>query len=493
MQNTRDEINKEFRISHDALFNLYELCFQLRLTDQKGDPKDFITHITLHPRIVVHLMSSPLLDSLKLIVNVSSDPVLLHYDTVFNMGDYYMSTLTFRQALFVGNPVIPCAFLIHSRRYHSDHKLFLDAVTQLVPSLLSKKVALVTDREFKFSDMFPVGFHLFCWNHMENDLHWYLRNRSNCTSEEISFFSNSFKRLMMNGTEVEFDREWENLKSNYHFISNTKICNYFETKLLPSFKEHASIWVLKAAGVSNPDRGITNNASESMNAVLHRLQQWKHAPLDVIAISLYHLCTFYQREQERSIHQCGQWDIKDQYDYYKRDPSLMPQLPPSISPKDIVDRVQVDIKHEPPKAVHKENGALRSNIVSGQIGLAYHAISEGRVKLVDNGAWMVINSDGSTPCAVKLFPKETCSCNSTKTCLHITACRLMVGLPPTETGKASLSELRRRQRKPKERPSGRKQPRKDDFEKTDGLKSKLRYSLHYTIVNIPLYTCRYEG
>lgn len=334
-----------------------------------------------------------------------------------------MSTLTFRQALFVGNPVIPCAFLIHSRRYHSDHKLFLDAVTQLVPSLLSKRVVLVTDREFKFSDMFPVGFHLFCWNHMENDLHWYLKNRSmgNCTSEEISFFTNAFKGLMMNTREVQFNEEWERLKSNQYFRSNTKICNYFETKLLPSFKQHASIWILKAAGVVNPDRGITNNASESMNAVLHRLQQWKHAPLDAIAISLYHLCTFYQREQERSIHQCGQWDIKDQYDYYKRDPSLMPQLAAGISPKDIVDRVQVDtICREPPKVVTKENGATRSRITSGQVGLAYHTLSEARVKLVDNGAWMVMDSDGATPRAVKLFPKETCSCNSTKTCHHIT-------------------------------------------------------------------------
>ena len=76
------------------------------MTNRKGEPKDFITHITLHPRILVHLMPYPLLDSLDHLLNVSSEPVVLHYDTVFNMGDYYMSTLTYRQELFVGNPIL---------------------------------------------------------------------------------------------------------------------------------------------------------------------------------------------------------------------------------------------------------------------------------------------------------------------------------------------------------------------------------------------------
>ena len=106
---------------------------------------------------------------------------------------------------------------------------------------------------------------------------------------------------------------------------------------------HASIWALKAAGIRNPENGVTNNPSESMNAVLHRLYQWKHVPLDVIAISLYHLCSFYHREIERSIHQCGLWQVKDEFDHYKREPSLMPRLEKGINPKDIVEKVRVDV------------------------------------------------------------------------------------------------------------------------------------------------------
>ena len=42
--------------------------------------------------------------------------------------------------------------------------------------------------------------------------------------------------------------------------------------------------ILKPAQNLNND-GITNNASESINAVLHSLQNWKQVPLDVFCVS----------------------------------------------------------------------------------------------------------------------------------------------------------------------------------------------------------------
>lgn len=74
-------------MSHDLLYNLYELAFQLKFADQKGDPKDFITHITVHPRQVI---PQPLLDSLNLLLKIQNHPTVMHYDTVFNVGDYYV-------------------------------------------------------------------------------------------------------------------------------------------------------------------------------------------------------------------------------------------------------------------------------------------------------------------------------------------------------------------------------------------------------------------
>ena len=93
---------------------------------------------------------------------------------------------------------------------------------------------------------------------------------------------------------------------------NKLVLSYIENKWLPAFKCHASIWVLKSSGVENPEAGIMNNPSESINAVLHSLQYWKYVPLDVVCLSLFYLSSYYHREVDRGIHKMGNWKLKDE-------------------------------------------------------------------------------------------------------------------------------------------------------------------------------------
>ena len=272
VHNFRIEVDRQNRLSHDALFNTYHLCYQLKMKNRKGDPQDFITRLSVYPNVIVRMSAQPLMDSLESLMRLSSESVTLHYDTVFNMGDFYLSTLLFRHSVFKSCPVVPVAFLVHTRRFIDDHTRFMEAIRQSSPFLASKKIIIVTDREFDFSSVFPLSQYAFCWNHLERDLHFYLKQKANCTALEISYFANVFKQLMQESTEIEFNRCWSSYKDKDAFICNKTVCNYFETKLLPAFKYNSSIWVLKSAGISQPENGITNNSSESMNAVLHRLQ-----------------------------------------------------------------------------------------------------------------------------------------------------------------------------------------------------------------------------
>lgn len=224
--------------------------------------------------------------------------------------------------------------------------------------------------------------HLFCWIHIENDLLWYLKNNCNATPEDINFFVNAWKELVKNETEIDFDREWEDLKNMDKFLTRSKVLNYFSDKLIPVFKGHAAIWLLKKAKIYNADRGITNNASESMNAVLKRLKEWKQVPLDVICLSLYHLVIYYHRELERSIHQFGQWEVKQEFDYLRRDPSLIPKLPVAIDPKDIVEKVQIkslDLSSTLAEEKEEERPQDMTDAGSTQVGLAFHALKDSRV------------------------------------------------------------------------------------------------------------------
>ena len=311
----------------------------------------------------------------------------------------------------------------------------------------------------------------FLLNHLERDLHFYLKNSANCKPSEISYYANSFKALMIEENEDDFDSSWSITKASF---TNPTILRYFEQKLLPAFKEHSSIWKLREMGVSDPENGLTNNPSESMNAVLHNLQQWKQVPLDVICVSLFHLSSYYQREIIRAYHLCGSWQLKEELSYLQRDASLMPFLPKAIDPKEIVakarDRILPSYEEASPCSFRDDTTASVSSDkatckLNSQLALAREVVHDKRVGLTEMGCWIVRGADNETPYAVRLFPKETCSCPSVKKCYHIIACKLMIGQDISDHTKPNMTLLTQRVRqKNKERPSGRKPPRKRDFD-----------------------------
>ncbi|XP_019860323.1 PREDICTED: uncharacterized protein LOC109588616 [Amphimedon queenslandica] len=271
---------------------------------------------------------------------------------------------------------------------------------------------------------------------------------------------------MMEETEDDLDKLWRDIKVNERFQGKQVVLNYFENRLLPAFKTHAAIWILKEVGVTNPDMGITNNPAESINAVLHALQNWKQVPLDMVCLSLFHLSSYYYREIERALHQLGNWNVKDEYFHLLREPSLMPRLPKVSDPKEIVARVKSGLlpSHsgkDDKEIIESANRKTDLTVDSSIFSLAVDAVEKRYVSLADTGCWVVRATDGKTPYAVRLFPKEQCSCAQGKNCYHILACKLMTGqeirdFVPPKPNMTCLQQQARRKRK--EKPAGRKKP-----------------------------------
>ena len=42
-------------------------------------------------------------------------------------------------------------------------------------------MVIVTDREFDFSSGFLLAQHVYCWNHLESDFHFYVKQKANYT------------------------------------------------------------------------------------------------------------------------------------------------------------------------------------------------------------------------------------------------------------------------------------------------------------------------
>jgi len=52
-----------------------------------------------------------------------SEQLVVYNDTTFCMGDFYVSTLLYRNSIFEGLPVMPLLMLLHERWTTSSHEL----------------------------------------------------------------------------------------------------------------------------------------------------------------------------------------------------------------------------------------------------------------------------------------------------------------------------------------------------------------------------------
>lgn len=178
------------------------------------------------------------------------------------------------------------------------------------------------------------------------------------------------------------------------------------------------------------------------------MQQWKQVLLDVITVSLYYLSSYYQCEITRSIHRCGIWQLKGEYDSLLRESSTMPCLPLVWDPNNIVEKVSASHSCDEQIIATVLPQSTGSSITTSppvtndtHLGLANNAISSNRLKPFGDETWIVMEADGVTPRSVKLHPKPSCSCVATRICFHITACRMMAGLPLEYSGERMVLKV----------------------------------------------------
>ena len=102
---------QKFRISHDGLYNLHEITYDLG---------GYVSKIVTYPDLVVVCALPALLNETNRVLQLkSSSSQLLSYDTTFQLGNFYVSVLLFGHPQFAGAPVIPACFLVHEHKFQS--------------------------------------------------------------------------------------------------------------------------------------------------------------------------------------------------------------------------------------------------------------------------------------------------------------------------------------------------------------------------------------
>ena len=112
LHNLKHRQDAKLKLGNDDIANLYELTMHLG---------GYVKIIDLWPELTVILMNDDLLTELSKLLDVNNADIVLSYDTNVNLGDFYVSVLSFRHTIFKTSkhgtsPTIPVAFMIHDRK-----------------------------------------------------------------------------------------------------------------------------------------------------------------------------------------------------------------------------------------------------------------------------------------------------------------------------------------------------------------------------------------
>lgn len=205
---------QKYRLSHDALYNLHELVYDLN---------GFVHKVITYPDLIVVCGNRTVLKECNRLLSLRQQmdaPQLMSYDTTFQLGDFYVSPLLFRNTLFKKSPVMPAIFLIHERKLSGTHKEMMMLVAKELPYLVNGNthVPLVSDDERGFFD--PIDLYLpnvrrlLCWNHTINAIKQWLRNHG-AISKEIPVYVTHIRELFHQPNETDYYCKLEELKINW--------------------------------------------------------------------------------------------------------------------------------------------------------------------------------------------------------------------------------------------------------------------------------------
>ena len=446
------------RLSHDEMFNVYQLDEQLG---------DFICHFTVLPELVVCVGLPEILQELDKL-GKREDTLVLSYDTTFNLGDFYVSVLTMRHSLFVSDPVLPVAFMVHDKKLEGNHRQFLKVLSDKCPKLRKYKPVVITDREKAITNAFqeewPWARQVFCWNHFLSDIKYWLKKHDGKTGD-CQAYRKHVKELLMCETQNEYHDVRDRLKIQW----SQAFLDYFLLELEPAILSSTGRWVLERLNLYTSDSGITTNASESFNAVIKRVVDRKEVALDNMVLILFYLQNFFYNEILRGFCCLGNFRLKSKHANFRRSISDT-VFPFMMSNPDTVVEAVMEAKAMAPK-----EPSINSDCRS-QLSLARMVINNNRISCVAEKSVFLVQGSKGNHYSVTLFPEEFCPCLSKGTCYHIIACRLAVGMPPGVSGRRNinLSTLKRNRRQRNK--SGRKKPRVDDIDITcapDSIKATM--------------------
>ncbi|CAC5425346.1 unnamed protein product [Mytilus coruscus] len=324
---------QEKALSKDDIYNLVLLAHQLN---------GFVSEVLVYPDLLAVVALPEIINAFKDIIELKSeDPVYLVYDTTFNLGDCCVSPIVFKHVIFDETPLVPLAFLIHERKHAKWHELLFKFLKDKIPRIDKKQIPFVIDQEpglkRAIQDTFPNCPIMFCWNHIKEDFKFWLKGK--VEGDNIKIYIDHLNQMLHSESEVEFLEMKLKLTSKWTPV----VLEHFDKYISLAIQNHSGKWLIeKYPGMFDPYSGITNNLSESMNAVLKRENDWKELPVDLLALGFYYIQNFENYEILRGRSGLGNYHLKKEFSRAFISPSDVIFPKRIVCPEEVIEYLKND-------------------------------------------------------------------------------------------------------------------------------------------------------
>lgn len=244
---------------------------------------------------------------LKTLVN-KDQPLILHFDTTFKFGNYYLSPLIYRHPQVMlkarnkdnecDDAIVPLVHILHENKSHASLNNFFFWFNQLMdancPEFQDWPKVLVSDREFRDTYL-PNTKRVYCKIHILKDLERHamgLGMKKKRGNRSIQYYKQCIDNLICSETLDDYNASRDAL-----FYSNKMwtcpegqaLAEYYKKNLEKDIIERCGYWYLESLGLGHMLRGMTNNPSETYNSMIRHLKPKGNArqTADITAIRLF--------------------------------------------------------------------------------------------------------------------------------------------------------------------------------------------------------------
>ena len=301
IKNYRSKLKNSFIISQDEMTGICLLATR--------HLENFIRSIHFCPEFYC-IMAHP--EAIKLAnklftdcQTISSLEQVVAYDTTFDIGEFYISSVVIKDTDLKDDKIFPVAFFLHNRKDTETHKIFFDwlfnelHIPSQVPFIVDREQSIVNNllgQCVGADQLFYCTFHI-----RKNVERWCQANMK--VKKTVDSYTRQFRTLINKKTFAEYEETLNSLKPTW----DDNFAKYFEKHI-----EQDILSNLTKATTTDfayfKNKPQTTNMIESWHFKLqNRYSKYDriHMRTDVLCLDLYRICTNHMDERNRAIDNDG--------------------------------------------------------------------------------------------------------------------------------------------------------------------------------------------